>query len=102
MNVDIHKPKHVANWHELAKEVGVIVLGVLIALGAEQLVQRYEWSHKLHAAEEAMRAELRDDDGPQAVIRSAMHACVKESLDAIRAAAEQGAPRDAIRRMIDG
>ena len=100
--MDIHKPKHVGNWRELAEEVAIIVLGVLIALGAEQLVQRMEWRHKRHAAEEAMRAELRDDDGPQAVIRSAMHPCVQQSLDAIRAGAEQGAGRDAMRRMIDG
>ena len=100
--MDIHKPKHVGNWRELAGEVAIIVLGVLIALGAEQLVQRMEWRHKLHAAEEAMRTELRDDDGPQAAIRSAMHPCVQQSLDAIRAGAEQGAARDAMRRMIDG
>jgi hypothetical protein len=100
--VDIHKPKHVGNWRELAGEVAIIVVGVLIALGAEQLVQRLEWRHKLHASEEAMRAELRDDDGPQAVIRAAMHPCVQQSLDAIRAGAEQGAPRDAMLRMIDG
>jgi hypothetical protein len=101
-DVDIHKPKHVTNWRELAGEVAIIVLGVLIALGAEQLVQRMEWRHKRHAAEEAMRRELREDDGPQAAIRSAMHPCVQQSLDAIRAAAEQGASRDAVRRMIDG
>ena len=99
--MDIRKPKHVGNWRELAGEVAIIVLGVLIALGAEQLVQRMEWRHKLHAAEEAMRGELKDDDGPQAAIRAAMHPCVQQSLDAIRAGAEQGAGRDAMRRMID-
>ena len=100
--MDVHKAKHIRNWRELAGEIGVIVISVLIALGAEQLVQRLEWRHKLNAAEEAMRAELRDDDGPQAVIRSAMHRCAQQSLDAIRAGAEQGATRDAMRRMIDG
>ena len=49
-----------------------------------------------------MRAELRDDDGPQAAIRFAMHPCVQQSLDAIRAGAEQDAGRDAMRRMIEG
>jgi hypothetical protein len=101
-DVDIRKPKHVGNWRELAGEVAIIVIGVLIALGAEQIVQRLEWRHKLHASEEAMRRELRDDDGPQAVIRAAMHPCVQQSLDAMRAGAEQGAPRDAMRRMVDG
>ena len=100
--MDIRKPKHVGNWRELTGEVAIIVLGVLIALGAEQLVQRLEWRHKLHASEEAMRRELRDDDGPQAAIRAAMHPCVQQALDAIRTGAEQGASREAMQDMIEG
>ena len=37
-----HLPKPMHGWREFAGEVGVIVLGVLIALGGEQLVQ---WAH---------------------------------------------------------
>jgi len=32
--VDIHKPRPWRGWREFAKEVGTIVLGVLIAIGA--------------------------------------------------------------------
>ena len=38
--MDIHKPKPFHGWRELLKEVGIIVLGVLIALGAEQAVSK--------------------------------------------------------------
>jgi hypothetical protein len=35
----VHLPKALHGWRELAKEVGIIVLGVLIALTFEQIVQ---------------------------------------------------------------
>jgi hypothetical protein len=50
-----HLPKPLHGWREFAGEVAIIVLGVLIALGAEQLVQAVhrqaqarELSHKLY------------------------------------------------------
>jgi len=36
--MEIHKPKPIHNWREFLKEVGIIVLGVGIALAAEQAV----------------------------------------------------------------
>jgi hypothetical protein len=52
--MDIHKPKPWHGWRELAKEVGTIVLGVLIAIGFEQAVealhhrdQARDMAHKL-------------------------------------------------------
>lgn len=35
----IHLPKALHGWRDFLKEVGIIVLGVLIALGAEQGVE---------------------------------------------------------------
>ena len=32
--MEIHKPKPIHNWRDFIKEVGTIVLGVSIALGA--------------------------------------------------------------------
>jgi type II secretory pathway pseudopilin PulG len=54
-----HLPKPLHGWREFAGEVGIIVVGVLIALGAEQVV---EWVHDRQVAEEArenVRAEAR-------------------------------------------
>jgi hypothetical protein len=100
--MDIHKPKP---WHgvrEFLKEFGTIVLGVLVALSAEQAVERLDWAQKVHAAEDAMRAELLVDDGPQIYQRAAMHDCLTARLDAIRAGVEAGAPRAELVRLIDG
>lgn len=61
-----HVPKPLHGWREFSGEVGVIVIGVLIALGAEQLVERFHRREQLRDAEGAMVSELRDDDLPQA------------------------------------
>ncbi len=55
--MDIHKPKPWHGWRELAKEVGTIVLGVLIAIGLEQTVEA------LHHRDQArdMTAKLRQE-----------------------------------------
>src|SRR5438067_2189068 len=99
--MEVHRPKPAHGWRAFLGEVGIIVLGVLIALVAEQAVRAMEWRHKVHAAEAAMAIELRDDDGPQAYARAVMHPCLQQALDGIRGAVESGAPRAELRRLID-
>jgi hypothetical protein len=40
--VEIHKPKPVHSWRELLTEIGVVVIGVCIALAAEQTVEYFQ------------------------------------------------------------
>jgi hypothetical protein len=56
-----HLPKPMHGWRAFAGEVGVIVLGVLIALAAEQAVEAIHWHYKVQATEAAIRTELGDD-----------------------------------------
>jgi hypothetical protein len=37
-------------WREFAGEVGIIVIGVLVALGFEQAVESLNWASKARAA----------------------------------------------------
>ena len=97
----VHLPKVPHSWRELAREVAIIVVGVLIALFLEQLVERWHWQEKVSTAEATMRRELLEDDGPQIYQRAAMHPCVVASLDAIRAATESAGDRKEIGRLID-
>jgi len=46
------------NWREFAKEVGIIVLGVLIALGAEQTVEAIHHRSEVRETREALRQEM--------------------------------------------
>jgi hypothetical protein len=89
------------SWRELAKEIAIITVGVLIALTAEQLVDAWHWRHQVAIAREAMRSELLYDDGPQIYQRAAMHPCVVQRLDSIRAAVESGESRQGIARLAD-
>ena len=60
--MEIHSPKHpVHGWREFLKEVGIIVLGVLIALGAEQAVELLHWRQQVEITDEALQQEIRLD-----------------------------------------
>lgn len=89
--MEVHRPKQsIHGLRELLKEVGIIVLGVLIALSAEQAVA---WLHERHDAAEArqnIRAELAANIA-NLRNRTAIEPCVQHRLDelAARIAASQ-------------
>ncbi|MCL6699625.1 hypothetical protein LZ496_12635 [Sphingomonas sp. NSE70-1] len=56
MKVDLPRPLH--GWRKFAGEVGIIVLGVLLALGAEQLAQTVHIRSDTAEAFEAVKSEL--------------------------------------------
>jgi hypothetical protein len=85
-----HLPKPLHGWREFAGEVGIIVVGVLIALGAEQGVEKIHHKADLEEAERAMVVELRDDDLPQAYTRAAIFGCYADQLDAVERAVASG------------
>jgi hypothetical protein len=95
-----HLPKPLHGWRAFAGEVGIIVVGVLIALAAEQAVQSIEWRHKVDAAIADMNNELGSGDGPEAYERVVLHDCIRTNLDALRASVEQG-DRARSRKLID-
>jgi hypothetical protein len=92
-------PRH--DWRENIREVAIVVIGVFIALVAQQAVEAWDWHQKVEVADAAMREELLADDGPQMVQRLAMHGCIASLLDRIRAAVEGGASRSEIAALID-
>ena len=53
-----HLPKPLHGWREFAGEVGIIVLGVLIALGFEQVVEDVHWRGEVREAKAALAAAL--------------------------------------------
>src|SRR6266702_2249783 len=56
--MDIHKPKAWRGGREFLKEIGTIVIGVLIALGAEQAVEWLHWRHLAQQADADLAAGL--------------------------------------------
>jgi len=61
MHVQLPKPLH--GWRAFAGEVGIIVLGVLIALGAGQLVEWVHWRDEVADARQALDHEVAYDLG---------------------------------------
>lgn len=88
--MEVHLPKPLHGWREFLGEVGIIVLGVLIALGAEQVAEHLHQRSQLREAEDAMTSELRDDNLPQAFTRTVVYNCYSSQLDAIEKAVASG------------
>jgi len=89
-----HLPRPLHGWRAFLGEVGIIVLGVLIALAAGQVAERFHRADQARLAERAMRLELAEDDGPQAYARVAIGRCLDDQIARIHntaatAAAEQ-------------
>ncbi|HEX5237796.1 MAG TPA: hypothetical protein VFW39_04955 [Sphingomicrobium sp.] len=53
-----HLPKPLHGWRQLAGEVGIIVLGVLIALAAEQAVESAQWAAKARTAKYELHQQM--------------------------------------------
>ena len=54
----VHLPKPLHGWRAFAGEVGIIVLGVLIALAAQQVVQSLQWRSDMRDFRNAVDYEL--------------------------------------------
>jgi hypothetical protein len=52
------KPPH--GWSAVSWELAIVTLGVLIALGAQQVVESWNWDRKVAAAEQSMNEEIRN------------------------------------------
>ena len=78
-----HLPKPMHGWREFVGEVGIIVVGVLIALGAEQLVQTVHERRVAGETREAIRAEF-NEDLTGMVLRKQAEPCVAKRLSELR------------------
>ncbi len=89
----LHLPKPVHGWREFANEVGIIVIAVLIALGAEQLVESLHWKHQAKDGREAIDLELSHAAGvfeERILVQPCLDARLKEVDALLRAARRSG------------
>ena len=59
--MDIHKPHAAKTWREFFVEIGTIVVGILIALGLEQVIESAHNRTIADEAREAVRAEVEEN-----------------------------------------
>jgi hypothetical protein len=90
----IHLPKVPHSWREFFKEYAIIVLGVLTALGLEQMVESARERHLAREAEDAIRQELQENID-RAAYRLTQQACIENRLDEIEALLEHWQGDDA-------
>jgi hypothetical protein len=78
--VEVHKPKPVHSWRELLTEIGVVVIGVCIALGAEQAVEWVHWRGQVAEARKSLATEM-SLNVRSAVTRLRSYSCTEQRLD---------------------
>src|SRR5579864_654706 len=89
-----HLPKPLHGWREFAGEVGIIVLGVLIALGAEQVAEALHWRAEMNGERQALYSEASENIG-SVRWRQRLQPCIDRRLaevDAIFHAHAAGKP----------
>lgn len=74
-----HFPKPMHGWRAFIGEVGIIVIGVLIALGAEQVVEKFHERSVAEGARSAIKAEFNNDLAALAV-RKRAEGCIDRRL----------------------
>ena len=84
-----HLPKPLHGWREFAGEVGIIVIGVLIALSAEQIVETLHWRSQTRETEQALRTEIQRSVNSVAE-RQAIDGCLQSQLATLRSAVPRG------------
>jgi len=87
--MDIHKAKPWRGGREFLKEIGTIVIGVLIALAGEQAVEALHGKHQANAGEAVLREAFVREVG-NAALREAQDACVTERLAALSSIVQRG------------
>ncbi|MDQ2859884.1 MAG: hypothetical protein M3T55_03985 [Pseudomonadota bacterium] len=93
--MEVHKPRPIHSWRELASEIAVVVIGIAIALSGEQVIETLRWDHRVREAEGSMRRELAEDTR-DAYFRLTTETCARQDLDHIQsllvASRDHGAP----------
>lgn len=82
--MDVHLPKPLHGWREFVGEVGIIVLGVLIALGFEQLVDQWRWHREVGSTRQAIADEL-VEAANQGAMRMAVEDCLRDRIGELSA-----------------
>ncbi|MFL6759721.1 hypothetical protein [Sphingomonas sp.] len=96
--MDIHLPKPLHGWRQFMGEVGVIVLGVLIAIGFGQIVEQIHWAGEVRAGRSALKTEMQQPNRVFAY-RVAAQPCIARRLDEINTLVEQAAKHAPVPRV---
>lgn len=94
----LHRPKPLHGVREILTEIGIIVVGIAIALAGEQLVEHMRWAHEVGQAHDSLKAEMALANGFFA-IRVAASACVERRLDMLDDVIEKAAQHKPVQKL---
>jgi hypothetical protein len=75
-----HLPKPLHGWREFVGEVGIIVIGVGIALAAEQMLEAAHWRRVVQEEGQALEQEVQANHGTL-LVRVLMQPCIDRRLN---------------------
>lgn len=81
MRLNVPRPLH--GWRPFWGEVGIIVLGVLIALSAQQIVESINWNREVAGFRDSVRDELNNNLGTYP-FRAKQKPCIAARLDELQ------------------
>lgn len=94
----IHRPKPLHGARELLTEIGVIVIGIVIALTGEQLVEHLRWTHDVAQAHESLKDEMKLANRFFA-FRVVASPCVERRLDTLNDVIEKAAQHKPVQKL---
>jgi hypothetical protein len=80
MRLTLPEPPH--GWRDFAWEIGIVFVGVILALGGERLLQQLNWRQDARQASAAIKTELAEHR-LAALERLAVQACLKGQMKAL-------------------
>ncbi len=80
--MDIHKPKPIHGWRDFLKEFATIVLGVSVALAAEQGVEWFHWRTQVREARSIIATEMAQNVA-NSIRRVRTEQCLERRLDTL-------------------
>jgi hypothetical protein len=91
----VHLPKPLHGWREFIGEVGIIVLGVVIAISIEQLVEAMHWRSEVNNARGALHDDI-DRSNRAFAFRVAAHDCIAARIATVSQIIERVAKRQPV------
>jgi hypothetical protein len=91
----VHLPKPLHGWREFIGEVGIIVLGVVIAISIEQLVEAMHWRAEVRNARSALGEDIGRSNRAFA-FRVAAHDCIAARIAILTQIIERTAKRQPV------
>lgn len=87
-DVHVHAPKAGHGWRDFFREIGIVMIGILLAIGCEQIVEEIHWTQEVQKARKA----LHNDIAELAAVfryRIAVDKCVRQRLEVLGRIIEQ-------------